>query len=63
MQKKNKCPRCKSSRLAQRLNGEIYCERCGQRWAKHGLLIPSFDRRNLTQDEEFPEDKQLTITL
>jgi len=55
MSKKDKCPRCKSERQGQRLDGSRYCKYCGQRWAviKNSnkgskdiiTLMPSFDKR------------------
>jgi hypothetical protein len=53
--KKLKCPRCASARLDERLGGQKYCKRCGQRWKANGLIVPSFDRRTLKGGEE--EDK------
>jgi len=40
-----KCPRCRSVRVKQRLDGSRFCNRCGQRIARDGRLIPSLDRR------------------
>jgi len=43
------CPRCKSKRVGQRLDGSVYCRRCGQRWLQmqNGSVImtPSHDKR------------------
>ena len=46
-----RCPRCRSVRMAHRLDGSRFCERCGQRIASDGRLIPSADRRGADQDE------------
>ena len=52
------CPRCKSKRLGDRLDGSHYCKRCGQRWyvvrawgteKEKDALLPSYDKR---QDEK-----------
>ncbi len=40
-----RCPRCRSKRLQKRLDGGVVCNRCGQRVAPDGRLIPSADRR------------------
>lgn len=40
-----RCPRCRSKRLQKRLDGGVACNRCGQRVAADGRLIPSADRR------------------
>lgn len=58
---KIKCPRCRSSRVDKRLSGAKYCKRCGQRWHKHGLLIPSFDRRKGADKKK--DDDQLFFTI
>ncbi len=47
---KSKCPRCRSKRMFDRLDGAQFCARCGQRVACDGRLIPSFDRRGVDDD-------------
>lgn len=47
----SRCPRCRSVRMARRLDGSRFCERCGQRIAADGRLVPSADRRGTEQDE------------
>jgi len=42
--KKNRCPRCDSVRLEQRLDGAQFCKRCGQRW-KGKVVFRSKDKR------------------
>ena len=56
-----KCPRCKSSRIHHRLSGERYCLRCGQRWSREGIIIPSFDKRNLNEKDIPPDKEQLPL--
>jgi hypothetical protein len=52
-----RCPRCRSVRMQRRLDGSRFCERCGQRIAADGRLVPSADRR----DGEHAEDGQLHL--
>jgi len=54
---KPKCPRCRSKRVRNRLDGSRFCARCGQRVAKDGRLIPSADRRG----EDAAKEPQLTL--
>lgn len=62
MKKKNTvCPRCGSIRLNKRLSGENYCERCGQRWTKDGIIIQSFDKRKISDKSRIPEQEQLPL--
>jgi hypothetical protein len=60
--KKAKCPRCGSQRIDERLGGDKFCKRCGQRWAANGLLTPSFDRRTLSKKgKPAPAQEQLLL--
>ena len=51
------CPRCASKKRGYRLNGDMWCRRCGQRWDKNYKLIPSADRRKYKgyEDDEHGE--------
>jgi ribosomal protein L37AE/L43A len=59
--KKQPCPRCNSARLSKRLSGENYCERCGQRWTKDGIIIQSFDKRKISDKSRVPKEEQLPL--
>ena len=48
---KSKCPRCRSKRMLDRLDGSQFCARCGQRVANDGRLIPSHDRRGMDEGD------------
>jgi len=58
---KSKCPRCGSRRLDERLGGQRFCKRCGQRWKANGLIVPSFDRRTLKGEEQPQGGEQLPL--
>lgn len=42
--KKEKCPRCESTRWMERLDGHKVCRRCGQKWIGKRVLA-SHDKR------------------
>lgn len=56
-----KCVRCKSKRLEWRLDGARWCKYCGQRIARDGTIILSFDRRiyNKIDKEDMEENEEI----
>ena len=48
------CPRCTWKKKGYRLDGSMWCLRCGQRWDKYYRLVPSADKRKYGESE--PED-------